>query len=182
MRVNFNLFGLDRTGGTIVLLRYMRALQRGGHAVSITTLGREDDRRFLEVPEGVDPRYLGLRSKSYKALVRIVPGHLGFPRREVRRLRRDMLPADLQIATYSLTAAPAAASGAPVLYHAQHFEPLIVPRGRATSLARDSYRLDVYRTANCSWVASRIEDLGGTVRGIIPPGIDHELFWPAEAT
>jgi glycosyltransferase involved in cell wall biosynthesis len=179
VRINFNLFGLDRTGGSVVLLRYVSALQRVGHAVSITTLGRENDPRFLRLPDGVDSRYLGLRSKHYKALVRLVPGHLGFPRREVERLRRNMLSADLQIATYSLTAAPAAASGAPVLYHAQHFEPLIVPRGRSASLARDSYRLGVYQTANCSWVASQIEDLGGTVRGIIPPGIDHELFWAA---
>src|SRR5207244_9287634 len=114
-------------------------------------------------PEGVDIAYLGLRTKPYKALTHVVPGRLGFPDRERSRLARHAPRADLQLATYSLTAAPAASLADPVLYHVQHFEPLIVPRGRPRRLALESYRLEVYRTANCKLIPVPLEGAGRKV-------------------
>lgn len=176
MKINVSMFGLDRTGGTIVHLRYLEALRRAGHEVSVTTLGRAGDRRFIVPGPDVDTTYVGLRSRPYKALVKVTPGHLGFPRREQRRLERAIPQADLQLCGYSLTVEPALATGNPVHYHVQHFEPLITQGRRAQQLALQSYLLDTYMTANCTWVAGRVADAGGTVRGLVCPAIDHDIF------
>jgi glycosyltransferase involved in cell wall biosynthesis len=180
MDVRFLFFGLDRTGGTLVALRFIEALLQADHRVTVATLGRPGDQRFLVPPSSVEVTYLGLRARPYKALVRVLPGELGFPLLEMRRLGRAVGAPDLVVATYSLTAAPAVRSGRPVHYHAQHFEPLIVPGRRAVELARSSYRLDTYLTANSTWVANRIADAGGDVRGIVTPGIDLKIFSPGD--
>lgn len=177
--LNVVMFGLDRTGGVVVLMRYMDALQARGDRVGITTLGRPNDRRWLPVPNGIDVRFVGLRGRPYKAVVKLTPGHLGFPALEQRHLAKALPAVDLLIATHSLTASVVAASDSAGLYHAQHFEPLVMQYPRATALAEDSYRLPLYLTANCSWVADRITEAGGSVRGLVMPAIDHSTFTPA---
>lgn len=180
MKANFLFFGLDRTGGLLCMLRYLRALQAEGDETSITTLGKAGDPRFVEPPANTPTTYVGLRSKAYKGLVRLAPGGLGFPNREIGRLARAAAPADLQVVSYALTVPAAQQTQGQVYAHVQHFDALIVPPGRPQEIARAAYAADVYRTANCTWVADQTVAAGGRVEGIIAPGIDLEVFRPGE--
>lgn len=181
MRADFLFFGLDRTGGVLCMLRYLIALQAAGDETSITTLGSVGDPRFVEPPPGVRTIYVGLRSKPYKALVRISPGGLGFPQREIQRLAAASRTADLRVVSYALTIPAAQEAGGPVYAHVQHFDPLIVAPGRARDMARAAYSADIYRTANCTWVAEQTAEAGGRVEGIITPGIDLDVFQPGDS-
>ena len=180
MRTSFLFFGLDRTGGVLCMLRYLRALQAAGDEVAITTLGSRGDPRFVDPPPGAHTTYVGLRTKAYKALVRVTPGGMGFPHREIRRLAAASGSADLRIVSYALTVPAAQAAGGPVYAHVQHFDPLIVPAGRARDMARAAYSAEVYRTANCTWVAEQTAEAGGRVEGIVTPGIDLDVFRPGD--
>lgn len=176
MRVDAQFFGLDRTGGTLVLLDYLsRAVERGDE-VHLTTLGTPDDRRFVAPPTGATATYLGLRGPLYRGLARLTPGDLGFPRRELHRLRRGAGPADLRLASYTFTVLSSVHTGVPVYHHAQHMETLLESTDRRRALVVDGLRAEVYRTANCTWVAEQIEDAGGHVQGIVTPGIDLGVF------
>ncbi len=84
--------------------------------------------------------------------------------------------------SYALTVPAAQAAGGPVYAHVQHFDPLIVPSGRARDMARAAYSADVYRTANCTWVAEQTAEAGGRVEGIITPGIDLKVFQPGDGS
>lgn len=178
MKIDAQFLGLDRTGGVAVLLRYLDALQAAGDQITITTLGAPDPRRFMEPSPGIDTTYVGLRGPVYRGLARTVPGGLGYPTRELTRLERASGPTDLRVATYSFTVHSAMALDAPVLHHVQHFEVLMEPPGRRRELARSALLADVYRTANCTWVANELDAIGSDVRGIVPPAIDHDVFRP----
>jgi glycosyltransferase involved in cell wall biosynthesis len=182
MKADFLTFGMDRTGGLLCMLRYLRALSADGHEVTISSLGRAGDPRFVEPPADVAITYVGLRGKPYKGLVRVVPGGLGFPTREISRLAAARPGGDLSIASYALAVAAAQRRGGPVYAHVQHFDPLIVPPGRAERVARSTYAADIYRTANCTWVADRTAEVGGTVQAVITPGIDLDTFTPGDAS
>ncbi len=175
MRIDAQFFGLDRTGGVLVLMRYLTALRSAGHEVSITTLGRSGDRRFVEPPSDIHVRYAGLRGRPYRAVVRTTG--LGYPSLELRQLRRSSpSETDLRLATYSFSVLSALDDGAPVHHHVQHYEVLMEPTPRRRSMIDAALRADVYRTANCTWVADQLDQVGSDVRGIIPPAIDHEVF------
>ena len=176
MRIDAQFLGLDRTGGIVVLFRYLAALRDAGHDVSITSLGTDGDRRFLPAPANVPVAYLGLRGPAYRALVRTIPGGLHYPSIELGRLRRAAPPVDLRLATYSFTVLSAIDAGAAVHHHVQHYEALLEPTERRRRLVDMALNADVYRTANCTWVADRIVEAGGDVQGIVPPAIDHEVF------
>ena len=181
MRVDAQFFGLDRTGGTLVALHYLERVLDRGDDVHITTLGTSDDRRFVPPPAGATTTFVGLRRPLYRGLARLTPGDLAFPRWELRRLRAAAGPADLRLATYTFTVLSSVDLGAPVLHHAQHMETLLEPTERRRRLIEDGLRADVYRTANCTWVAEQIESVGGTVQGIVSPGIDLSVFRPDDA-
>jgi glycosyltransferase involved in cell wall biosynthesis len=180
VKVEAHFMGLDRTGGNVVLFRYIDALLARGHEVAIATLGKQGDRRFLPEPTNVPCTYVGLRDKPYRALMHATRGALGYPAREVRRLAGAASPeADLRLATYTFTVFSALRAGGPVHHHVQHHEVLLQPTARLERLIEDALRCpDVYRTANCTWVAERIADVGGDVRGIVMPAIDHDVFTP----
>lgn len=176
MHVHSPQFGLDRTGGLLVLVRYLTELQRRGHRISVTTLGRKGDPRFVDLPDGMETTYLGLRGRAYKGIVRSMPGRAPFPRLEWRRLAAAAPSADLHVVGYSLAVRPTLERNEPVLYHVQHYEPLIAQGRLAVAAAEASYRVAPYVTANCSWVAERVTDAGGNVRAVIPPGFDPGAF------
>lgn len=176
MRVDAQFFGLDRTGGTLVLLHYLgRAVDRGD-AVHLTTLGTADDKRFVDPPAGATATYVGLRRPLYRGLARATPGDLAFPRWELRRLRSAAQPADLRLASYTFTVLSSIDGDAPVYHHAQHMETLLETTDRRRRLIVEGLRSDVYRTANCTWVAEQIESVGGRVDGVVTPGIDLDVF------
>ena len=181
MKLQVLLFGLDRTGGALVIRRYAKAAEAAGHDISVRTLGRRRQRRFMAPEPTWDVTYLGYRARAYRAAVRYGPLRPIFPSLEMRALQRSVTPADLTVATYSLTLEPARHGSAPVLYHVQHYEPLIVEGRRARRTAERSYRLSDYTTANCTWAADRVAEAGGDVKGIICPGIDLTSFQPAPA-
>lgn len=176
MQVDAQLFGLDRTGGTLVVLHYLKQAMARGDRVHLTTLGTPGDRRFVQPPGPASTTYVGLRRPLYRGLARIIPGGLGFPAWELRRLRRAAKPADVRLATYTFTVLSSLDLDAPVHHHAQHLETLLEPTERRRSLVIEGLRADVYRTANCTWVAEQIESVGGRVDGIVTPGIDLSVF------
>ena len=178
MRIDAQFFGLDRTGGTLVLLRYLFRAIESGHEVHITTLGQAGDSRFVSAPGGADVSYLGLRRPLYRGLARVVPGDLGFPRWELRRLRHGSRSADLRLASYTFTVLSSMGAGDPVHHHVQHMETLLEPTQRRRALVLDGLRADVYRTANCTWVADQVDAVGGRIDGIVTPGIDLDVFCP----
>lgn len=178
MRIDAQLFGLDRTGGTLVLLHYLEQAIDRGDRVHLTTLGTSGDRRFVQPPSGALTTYVGLRRPLYRGLARIVPGDLGFPRWELRRLRAAAEPAEVRLASYTFTVLSSLDLDAPVYHHAQHMETLLEPTGRRRHLIIRGLQADVYRTANCTWVAEQIDSVGGIVNGIVTPGIDLEVFCP----
>lgn len=176
MRVDAQFFGLDRTGGTMVLLHYLgRAVDRGDE-VHLTTLGTAADKRFVVPPAGTTATYVGLRRPLYRGLARLAPGDLGFPRWELRRLRGAARPAELRLASYTFTVLSSIDGNTPVYHHAQHMETLLETSDRRRRMILEGLRSDVYRTANCTWVAEQIDSIGGSVDGIVTPGIDLDTF------
>lgn len=176
MRVDAQFFGLDRTGGTLVLLHYLGKSTARGDSVHVTTLGTAGDRRFVGPPEGATVTYVGLRRPLYRGLARTIPGDLWFPRWELRRLRAASAPADVRLASYTFTVLSSLRLDAPVYHHAQHMETLLEPSDRRRRLIMEGLRADVHRTANCTWVADQIDSVGGRVHGIVTPGINLDIF------
>ncbi len=177
MRIGAQFFGLDRTGGTLVLLRYLERAIDAGHQVDIATLGRSGDPRFVPPPSGATTNYVGLRGRAYRGLARLMPGDLAFPDLELRRLRDARQAADVRLASYSFTVL-SSVGDAPVHHHVQHYEALLEPTPRRKRLIDEALRADVYRTANCTWVANRVDEVGGAVHGVVAPGLDLDVFSP----
>ena len=180
MKAAAQFYGLDRTGGMIVWYQYLEALCDRGVELQIDTLGTVDDGRFLPPIDGVETRYHGHRAKPYKAVVRAVPGNLGFPNREVKVLTAAR-PAnvDVRLCANTFTVASSIDGSTPVLHHVQHDERLFEPEGRRRRFAEQLLcHPDVVRTANCTWVADRLDDMGSSSVRIIAPAIDHEVFVP----
>ncbi len=184
MKVSFQIYGLDRTGGVIVWYRYLEALRDRCVELQIDSLGTHGDARFLEPVEGVATVFHGHRSKPYKVAVRAMPGNFGFPRREIDLLtaaRPDNV--DLRLCSNTFTVASSVDGHTPVLHHVQHDERLFEPEGRRRKLVEELLcHPDVIRTANCTWVADRLDDMGSSSVRVIPPALDHETFVPGPAS
>lgn len=183
MRAAVQLYGLDRTGGVIVWYRYLEALRDRGVDLQIDSLGTVDDARFLAPIEGVPTTFHGLRSKPYKTVVRSVPGNLGFPHREIDVLTESRpTDVDVRLCSNTFTVASSLDGHTPVLHHVQHDERLFEPEGRRRRLVEELLcHPDVIRTANCTWVADRLDDMGSSSVRVIPPALDHETFVPGPA-
>jgi len=180
MKASFQIYGLDRTGGVIVWYRYLEALRDRGVDLRIDSLGTADDARFLAPLDGVTNTFHGHRSKPYKAAVRAMPGNFGFPRREIGVLSAARpMDVDIRLCSNTFTVASSVDAGAPVLHHVQHDERLFEPEGRRRRLVETLLcHPDVIRTANCTWVADRLDDMGSSSVRVIPPAIDHDTFVP----
>lgn len=180
MKASFQIYGLDRTGGVIVWYRYLEALRDRGVDLKIDSLGRADDSRFLPPVDDVSTSFHGHRSKPYKALVRSVPGNFGFPRREIGVLTSARpVDVDVRLCSNTFTVASSLDGHTPVLHHVQHDERLFEPEGRRRRLVEELLcHPDVIRTANCTWVADRLDDMGSSSVRVIPPALDHDTFVP----
>ncbi len=194
MKITYFMNGFGRTGGALVLYRFMDELTKRGHFVRAVTPGGA-----ITWVAGCGDQLLsrpgGLVSSRARALAEHFPGierqAVQLMRKRPRRpfselgatteaLLRHWEPCDLTVASHWSTvfAALFLSEQTASAYHMQHLEELVEEQPRARQLARLTYFLPTQLIANSSWLRDQIRRRARREPQLVVPGIDTNVFRP----
>lgn len=183
MKVAFPMLGLTgRPGGEKVITRLADALNRKGHDVTIIVPKGKWDRSYapeskvLEVP--LTP-IIGRALPKIKTSGLVQTDMLSSAVPFARRIRGF----DAAVANFAPTALPVklGLERSRGFYLVQHDETLFFPKYSLEHwIARMSYKAfdDAHFFTVSGWLRDMIKERSGRQAAVIPPGINHEVFYP----
>jgi len=186
MIINYNMLGMDLTGGVRVILEIADGLVSRGHDVCMTSLGPKNSHKWFGLrartnyieKQGIGRAFeLGIRS----GLSRIFEIDLN-PYLAIKRLSENTPDCDINVATACFTAFSVFRSdkGVP-FYHMQHYEPLFFDEEYLKRFAEETYYLPLNRIANSIWLRNQMKDKYDYDVPVVNPAIDHNVFYPRPA-
>jgi len=192
MRISYLLSGWGRTGGSMVLYKFMDKLCERGHTVhAITPDGRARWRNGFssEIMRSFSKRP-SLWARAKKRIRETSVGKQLLQWKEKpplvqlsgmsEALLRNWVEADITIATYCATAYAgwALCEKTVPLYHMQAWEESFFADEFRRSMARLTYRLPLGLIANSTWLQQTVRERVGRESWLLLPGVDTRLFRP----
>jgi hypothetical protein len=177
MKINYNMYSLDLTGGVHALVETANRLSKK-HDVSLTILERRNkidihvDKR-VRIHEGEMSRilkvfdpffyiYSGKRFRTDPMRIKLGMDMLGIDLDFdlEKRLYSGMPEVDVNVATHALTAFPVYyKKAAAKIFHMQHFETMFAKTEYDKKRVIASYSLPLTRIANSSWLQNKLKTL-----------------------
>jgi glycosyltransferase involved in cell wall biosynthesis len=178
LKINYVMYGTERTGGTRVLFNFMNELVKQGHEVSLTTIHHDDWFPFAK-----DIKIISKRTRFNQYLLygksRIL--HQLLYHLDYLKKLHDMIPkVDINVATFSPTAYVASwksIDGSIPFYHMQHLETIMFSNPLMKKFILDTYFLPIYKVANSKWLQQKLRLIVGTEFAILNPAIEHDIFY-----
>ena len=176
MKVAFPLFSLGQSGGTKVIVRLANYLEGRGHDVTLLVPRRNRNSHVHTNARIVELNPLLMPDRPALSRFRTLP--VAFP---MAGLLRDY---DVVVANYSPTVLPTKMSGnvrTTYYYLVQHDETIFFPPFSIEYwIARLSYgAMKTSRFFAVShWLMDMIRERTGCDSTLLPPGIDHDTFYP----
>jgi len=178
LKINYVMYGTERTGGTRVLFNFMNELVKQGHEVSVTTIHYDDWFPFAK-----DIKIISKRTRFNQYLLygksRIL--HQLLYHLDYLKKLHDMIPkVDINVATFSPTAYVASwksIDGSIPFYHMQHLETIMFSNPLMKKFISDTYFLPIYKVANSKWLQQKLRLIVGTEFAILNPAIEHDIFY-----
>jgi len=180
LKINYVMYGTERTGGTRVLFNFMNELVKQGHEVSVTTIHYDDWFPFAK-----DIKIISKRTRFNQYLLygksRILERNQLLYHLDYLKKLHDMIPkVDINVATFSPTAYVASwksIDGSIPFYHMQHLETIMFSNPLMKKFILDTYFLPIYKVANSKWLQQKLRLIVGTEFAILNPAIEHDIFY-----
>jgi len=180
LKINYVMYGTERTGGTRVLFNFMNELVKQGHEVSLTTIHHDDWFPFAK-----DIKIISKRTRFNQYLLygksRILERNQLLYHLDYLKKLHDMIPkVDINVATFSPTAYVASwksIDGSIPFYHMQHLETIMFSNPLMKKFISDTYFLPIYKVANSKWLQQKLRLIVGTEFAILNPAIEHDIFY-----
>ena len=180
LKINYLMYGMERTGGTRVLFNFMNELVNLGHEISITTLNVDKwfplspDIKIISKKTKFDINYLygvKLIGRNNKILKNIFI---------LNKLKEITPMTDINVATFSPTAYLASwksGDGSTPFYHMQHLESIMFNDPLMKKFVVDSYFLPMHKIANSKWLSDQLFKLTGNKYQVVNAAIEHNIFF-----
>lgn len=160
MKINYIIWNFGCTGGNKTFVEIGNRLAKKGHKIIFTILGGSHDWAELE--------------KNVQVIK--YEGPQGFINK-VFWLIRNMVDADVTVATWYLTAFPVAFFGkGKKFYHMQHYEPLFYKSAFKKLLVKLTYYLPLNRIVNSTWLKKQLKERHGKDAFLVNHGMDTGVF------
>jgi len=181
LKINYIMYGTERTGGVRVLFNFMNELVKLGHEVSLTTLYYD---KWFPLTKDVKVISKRTRFEQYYlyGMHRLLRNESLIYHVQILKKLMDMVPkVDINVATLSPTAYAASwksIDGSTPFYHMQHFETIMFNDAATKKFVYDTYFLPVYKIANSTWLQRKLYYLTGTEYPVVNAAVEHDIFYP----